>query len=187
MPNIFCSTPINGGYSWTITSKLGDILLEAENRYGNRDQSYTILGVELTVNDHPQVWYPKNCNNIIIQITANCLDDMNRAVFQVAHEAIHCLSPSGGRNANVLEEGLADYFSIEYTKMNGHGAWSSSLASYQEASILVEQLLIIDQGSIKKARLIQPTLSLITKEVLMSINSNIPNELAEKLVSKFVR
>jgi len=187
MANILYSTPIPGGNSWTITSKLGDILLQAENRYGYRDKSYTILGVEFTTDDNPQVWYPQNCNHIIIQITTTCLADMNQAVFQVAHEVIHCLSPSGGRNANVLEEGLACYFSIEYTKMNGHGIQSYGRPSYQEALTLVEQLLAIDKESIKKARLIQPILSLITKETLMSINSNITNELADKLTNKFIR
>jgi len=94
MNTIFISHPTSCGYSWTITSKLGHILRTAEERYGKRDHSYTILGVEFS-QDGPQIWYPGNCKNIIIQISMNCIDDINRAVFQVAHEAIHCLSPTG--------------------------------------------------------------------------------------------
>ena len=46
MSSIFISNPITDGHSWTITSKLGHIIRTAEEKYGPRDFSYTILGVE---------------------------------------------------------------------------------------------------------------------------------------------
>ncbi len=48
----------------------------------------------VTSKKNPQIWFPNygKSKNIVIQITENCLNDMDRAVFQVAHETIHCLS-----------------------------------------------------------------------------------------------
>lgn len=185
MSSIFISHPIQGGYSWTITSKLGHILRTAEEKYGQRDHTYTILGVEFNQDGHPRIWYPGDCKNVVIQISMNCINDINRAVFQVAHEAIHCLCPTGQNSANVLEEGLANLFSIEYTLANGHGIWASNDQKYTDASELVKQLLSFDQEIIKKLRLVQPTISSIDKDLILSINPNVPEGLADNLTRIF--
>ena len=186
MASIFISYPTINGYTWTITSKLGHILDVAESKFGKRDKSYTILGVELNQAGHPQIWYPSNNKNLIIQISLNCIDDINRAVFQVAHEAIHCLSPTGNRTANILEEGLANLFAIQYTLEYGHGFWNPNDQRYKDASQLVEQLLAIDSEIVYKARIIEPTISMIDRKVLQKVNSSIPDQLAEKLSEPFV-
>lgn len=185
MSTIFISYPISGGYTWTITSKLGHILRTAEEKYGTRDYSYTILGIEFNQDKCPRIWYPGNCKHIIIQITIDCINDINRAVFQVAHEAIHCLSPTGTKAANVLEEGLASLFSIDYTYENGNGIWTLNDPKYEYASELVKQLISIDFEIIKKIREIQPTISLINKDLIMKINSNVPEKLADDLTKAF--
>jgi hypothetical protein len=185
MSSIFSSSPIPNGHSWTIVSKLGHILQTAEARYGERDKSCTILGMEISTQAIPQIWYPENCKNAVIQITVNCANDINRAVYQVAHEAIHFLSLTGGANSNYLEEGLATHFSIEYTLNNGHGIWHSGDPKYDEALKLVEQLFLIDPNIIKTLRHVEPTISLITRELLTRTNSNITQDLADKLTRKF--
>ena len=38
--------PAGNGYTWTLASRLGEMLKLAEERYGPRDAGYTILGVE---------------------------------------------------------------------------------------------------------------------------------------------
>ena len=185
MSSIFISHPIPDGHSWTITSKLGHILKIAEEKYGPRDYSYTILGVEFNQDGHPRIWYPGNRKHLIIQISLDCFNDFNRAVFQVAHEAIHCLCPTGVKSANVLEEGLANLFSIEYTLANGNGIWSSNDQNYTDASELVKQLLSFDEEIIKKLRIIEPTISLIDKSLILKTNPNIPEKLADSLTLKF--
>ncbi len=185
MSTIFISNPLPNGHSTTITSKFGHILNSAELKYGERDKSYTLLGIEFTSDVLPRIWYPGNCKNVIIQITMNCLNDINRAVYQVAHETIHCLSPTGGRNGNFLEEGLAVHFSIEYTRNNGNGIWLSGIPKYDVALRLIEQLFIIDQDIIKKLRQKEPIFSLMTKELLIMTNKNIPENLADNLTKKF--
>jgi|SRR5690554_1300970 len=185
MSSIFISHPIPNGYSWTITSKLGHILRVAEGKYGPRDHTYTILGIEFNQDGHPRIWYPGDCKNIIIQISMDCMSDINRAVFQVAHEAIHCLCPTGTKTANVLEEGLANLFSIEYTLTNGNGIWTSNDQKYTDASELVKQLLSFDEDIIKKLRIVQPTISSIDKNLILKTNSNVPENLADSLTKIF--
>jgi hypothetical protein len=184
MNNIFFTEelPTGDGYTWTITSKLGHILKSAEEKYGKRDLNYTILGIELTNQSYPQIWFPGSSNRIIIQLTSECMNDINRAVYQAAHEIIHCLSPQGKKCANVLEEGLATFFAVEYTKENGHGCWNIEEVKYRYAYDLVDKLLSYNNKLIKELRTIQPTISLITKTDILSLDNRIPEELIDKLL-----
>lgn len=178
---------IPNGFSYTLTSKLGDILNNAETLYGPRDYSYTILGIEFYNSPNSQIWFPQNCKHIAIQLTSSCLIDFNEGVYQLAHEGIHCLSPTSGIfPTTVLEEGIATYFAIDYTKKNGHGNFSNiSDTRYRNAFILFSQLISLDIDIIKKLRQVQPTISLITKEEIIGASKNIPVKLAIDLTEVF--
>jgi hypothetical protein len=140
------ASPIKGGFSWTLPSRLGQILSEAESLYGERDKSWTLLGVEFVSNDQPAIWYPfshEDKKYLLVQLTKKALEDEQEALLQLSHEAVHLLSPAGGgKNTNVFEEGLATYFSIEYLKKQGFKVDQQILASkkYREAFELVKQV-----------------------------------------------
>jgi hypothetical protein len=118
--NIFSCNPLpdNSGYTWTIVSRLGDMLNEVEKLYGKRDNDFTILGIEIANIRQPHTSLSGN-KNVTIQITENCINDIGHAIFQVAHEVIHCLCPKE-YGTTYLEEGLATYFSIYYTNKIGN-------------------------------------------------------------------
>lgn len=184
---IFTATPIVGGYSWTIISLLGTILKDAESLYGERDRSFNILGVELCDRDQPIIWYPSACDgrkDVIIQLTKDCETNINKAVFQVSHEVIHCLCPKIGRQTNVLEEGLATLFSVYESNIHNTGYHPDSL-SYVSAMGKVEELLRLDESIIKKARMTEPDLSLMTKEMLLDFQPSIKDDLLEILLMPF--
>lgn len=113
----------NSGYTWTLTTRMGSLLLKAERKFGLRDKTWTLLGVEFKAKGSPQVWYPssgKNAHFIAIQLTKNTATDKKRALFQLAHEVIHTLSPAGpGKKSSVFEEGIATYFSIHALNNTG--------------------------------------------------------------------
>ena len=67
------------------------MLHEAERSFGQRNKDYTILGIELADIKQPQIWFPGDCRHIIIQLTEDCINAMDKALFQLAHETIHCL------------------------------------------------------------------------------------------------
>ena len=51
-------------------------------------------------------------SNLSLSAATNIL----QACYQMAHETVHLLAPSGGRNANNFEEGVACYFAAYYMK-----------------------------------------------------------------------
>ncbi len=186
MCTIFKCCYTDTGYTWTITSQLGHMLQDAEKLYGERDSSYTILGVEVSDDTVSQIWFPGNCKHIAVQITENCLNDLSQAVFQVAHEVIHLLSPVKFGETTVLEEGLATLFSIEYPRDNSFGdKVPLSGKNYMTAYTSVQKLLQIDPLIIKKMRESEPTISKIDAALITVTNSNVPPDLAIKLTEQF--
>lgn len=86
--------------------KLGSILKIAEEKYGIRDTSYSICGVSYTEEGFPHTWFPFLSSKVVgIRVMDICKNDINRGLYQLAHEIIHCLCPHREINANVFEEG----------------------------------------------------------------------------------
>ena len=195
----FCSTQIlthkiKGGYSWTLTTRLGEFLLKAEKEYGTRDKTWTILGIDFSAKGQPQVWYPfsgRDAKFIAIQLTQGAANKKKKALFQLAHESIHLLSPNGpGEKSSVLEEGLATYFSIHSLESTGVKINAKYIGSkpYTQAYILVSQLYKLhkDTGArIKALREKGHTLSNISKGELMKSFPKIDEKLASLLTQQF--
>lgn len=195
----FCSSQIlahkmKGGHSWTLTTRLGKFLQKAEKEYGVRDKSWTILGVEFSAGGQPTVWYPFSRDNtkfIAIQLTRRAANNKKRALFQLAHETIHLLSPAGpDQQSSVLEEGLATYFSIHALADTGVKIKAQYIGSkpYTQSYILVSKLykLHSDTGArIKDLRAQGYTLSNISADKLMQSFPNIDAKLAELLTQRF--
>lgn len=174
MLDISSSDPIktkltqDGLYTWTYVSLLGDMLETAESNYGERDKSYTFLGIEFVDEDIPYIWYRKQGKGVIIRLTSSCINNMNQGCFQLAHECIHLLSPTGSKRANLLEEGLATLYSIVYLRqvLNIKRKFSS-LPSYDLARSATEQLLAIDPNAIRTLRAEQPCISDISADLIL--------------------
>ena len=186
-PSLLFAHKTETGYSWTLVSRLGFMLRTAEEMYGPRDKEYTILGVEF-VGDNARLWYPGNCKNIAIQLGQTAMNDLDQACYQLAHECVHLLCPTGSAEANYLEEGLATYNSAFYmaTEM-GKTNWRATLPSYARAEALVRKIMEADSNSIKRMRQTEFNISAISEDLLLSETSAITDEEAKFLVSTFVR
>lgn len=163
----------------------------AECRFGRRDTSCTIRGVEFIEGD-PQIHYPSDCRHLVIRLGHQCLSQPDRAVFQLAHETIHLLDPTTSQQVTVLEEGLATHFQLKY--MAEHyppdwprliSDWEEQLGSYASARSLVEQLLEEDSHAIKRMRAKSLKLSQITAEQIQDTCSGLAHGAARDLASKF--
>ena len=179
------SLPNDNGYTWTLASLLGDMLHIAEELFGPRDLSYTILGIEF-VADVPQIWYPGDRKHIIIQLDLEASTDLLQACYQMAHETIHLLAPTGGSNANNLEEGVACYFAAYYleNKLNA-SHWRPNLPSYKRVLKRVAPLLDTDISCIRKLREQQPSFSKMDREQVSTAFPNLASEDVSFLISKF--
>lgn len=111
-----------------------------------------------------------------------------RSCYQLAHESIHLLSPTGSKAATVLEEGLATHFSAYYMREKmAAPKWHSSMKCYAEAQVMTEELLKIDPDAIKRLRVEQPTISAMSANLLLRFYPALIVYLAERLTKRFER
>ena len=116
------------------------------------------------------------------------MKDINYAYFQLAHEVIHLLAPSGGENANILEEGLATYFShLVMREIFQRSDINSVLPSYINACDKVTELLSFDADAIKKLRSVESNFYKMTAETFIQAKVDVPATLKNELVLKFKR
>jgi hypothetical protein len=162
---------------------LGTLLADAEIMFGPRDMSYTPLGIEF-YGDRPFVWYPGDRKHVSIILTDRARSDTNRAIFQLAHEVIHLLAPTGGANAPVVEEGLAALYQQRASEKYDLDMRLVS-EPYLAASELTNQLLKRDSGIIKRLRTIEPVFANWTPRFLVS-ETGIEMNLAQQLCESFL-
>lgn len=175
------------GYTPTLVSRLGAMLSDAENMYGPRDQTYTILGIEFG-RGIPSLWYPGDCKHIAIQLDTKAMSDLSQACYQLAHECVHLLCPTGGSKTNNLEEGLASYNSTYYMKTHmNQPDWNARLSSYADAEALVKKIMDDDACAIKRMRQLEFNISKITSCQILNESSAVSKTEAEFLASNFRR
>lgn len=108
----------NGTNSWTLATRLSQVLTEVEAQYGERDRTFTFVGVEF-FKGVPHIWFPGGGKHVIVRLWDDCLKYPIKAYWQLAHEAVHLLNPV--LVGNNLEEGVATYFAVEYVKRHFGG------------------------------------------------------------------
>ena len=186
------------GYTWTITSRLGQALNIVQTKYGKRNQDWTILGIEFSTKKQPQIWYPgsfEGRKDVIIQLTKSTSCNIKQALFQVSHEVVHLLSPNGKQNkTSVLEEGIATYFSIYYLNFIGFNLDPSqyiNLDKYKKAYEAVNNLYELYQDTDIRIQNLRKDNNQSLSENNLSVNlikkhfPNINIEIARYLASNF--
>lgn len=159
----------SAGNTWTLATRLGDLLKEMEYRYGLRESGWALLGVEFN-NGAPQVWFPGGFEqpprrHIAIKLSRDAFVEEKRAVYQLAHECVHLLAPVKFGNAKVIEEGLATAFSEDILEMwfgDQNKAAYTSDSRYRDAALHVRQLLQLEPDAIRSLRRVEPAFSSMT-------------------------
>ena len=190
--SLLVSQPLpEGDYDWTLPYRLCDMLHMAEDLFGPRDTSYTILHIE-TGHKIPQIWYPNEeyPKHITIHLITDPTENMSMACYQLAHETVHLLAPVRG-NANNLEEGVATYFAAYYMKVRMKdptwGLSESDPKNYKKALEKVSPLFEKDGKCISKIRKNQK-FSQISKDRIRQAFPNPPtSEELNWLFEEFVR
>lgn len=183
------SLPSNDGYTWTLTSRIGNMLKEAEAMFGERDKEWTILGVEVCMDQGatPQNWYPGSPErkDIIFQITP--AEDLQHACYQLAHEVLHSLSPHVGKTATVLEEGVATWFARWYVKKSFGLEIGAELESYCNAYQSVDTLLKQDRQAVLKLRKVEPNFDKMTVATFRAAGVVATDDVVRDLLKIFKR
>ena len=175
----------NLSYERVLKEELFWILEDIELLYGPRDHSYEMLEPRITecFYAHPVV-YPSR--KVRIFLTKEVKDARSVAAYELAHEAVHVLTPASLSQADtVLEEGLATYFSFKYVN-RGYGIQYETTGSHQYDAALraVTTLLAKDEGVIKELRTRQPVISKIDENLLVEV-AGIEPDLAKFLCRDF--
>jgi hypothetical protein len=181
----FSCNRIPGGYSYTLTQQLSELLNEAETRFGPRDKKWTPVGIEFC-GAIPHVWYPGDRNHVSIMLTDNAREDARQALFQLSHEIIHLLAPTGNNSTLVIEEGLATCFSTEISVRYGLGL-HYAVPSYVSAQRLIGVLIESNPQGIKLIREREMYFYKFTPELILELCPTVPVEVAEELCRPFIR
>ena len=181
-PSVF-PTDRDGESLPAVTRCMMDLLDEAEEWFGKRDMEFTLLGVEFSYYERPQLlWWPNRY--AIIQLEYSAFLDLEEACSQCAHELVHLLSPIEKKDATFLEEGVATYFERHVReKVNRINPFPEE--KYQQAYQDVKLLFDIDKQAIKKLRDVEFTISKITEQQILAIFPTLDEKVAKSLVRKF--
>lgn len=175
--------PSRDGFRFSLTTLLSTMLLEAEKLFGPRDMTFTPVGIEF-YGDRPFVWYPGDAKHISIILTDSARNDPNQAIFQLAHEVVHLLSPNGGGSAPVVEEGLSAIFQQRASENYGLGLHIVS-NPYIEAARLANELLKVQSDIIIRLREQEPSFTRWSPRFLIA-QTGISPQIATQLCEAFI-
>lgn len=155
----------------SLQQELLRIFKEAEHLFGPRDTSYQLSMPRITecATSRTFIFGPLRMTRIYLSRRART--EAWVASVELAHEAIHLLSPGTfGRGPTILEEGLAEYFGQRYAT-RVHGVLFER-GSNPEADVVmdtVSKLLARNESVIKKLRTQQPVISKIDEKLLVKV------------------
>ncbi len=170
-------------FTWTLVSRVGEMILEVEALFGPRDRDYTLLGIEFS-GTIPQIWFPGDCQHIAIQLGEPSMADAKRARFQLAHETVHLLDPVVAGTASVLEEGLVTYYQLTYSHREDPNYFTGD-AKYDSASRLASKLMTACPQAVKSLRSHGKRISALTAGELRDACAELTHEEAMALAQTF--
>jgi len=174
----FLLTASNRSYEKTLMQELLRIFQEAELLFGPRDASYQLSIPRLTecATSRAYMFGPLRMTRIYLSRESRIKPWM--ASVELAHEAVHLLSPAGlGRGPTVLEEGLAEHFAQTYVN-RVHGFVFERGANPKADAVMqaVSSLLAKNKFVVKDLRTRQPVISKIDEKLLVEVAGVEPSQ-----------
>ncbi|EGQ8685614.1 MULTISPECIES: hypothetical protein [Vibrio] len=124
--------------------------------------------------------------SIGVFINKECKHERDRAHYQLAHEAIHTLSPVKYEEVSWLEEGVAVKFSHDFLLRKCSIDWpNSGEKKYDVADNRVRRLLRYDPDAVKKIMSRFGRLSGISAEEMKELFPRVPTRLINALCRPF--
>jgi len=158
-------------YEKTLMQELLEIFKEAELMFGPRDDSYQLSPPRITecATSRAYMFGPLRMTRIYLSRESRIKPWL--ASVELAHEAIHVLSPAGlGRGPTILEEGLAEYFAQRYVnRVHGMVFERGSNPKADAVMQAVSNLLAKNKFVIKDLRTRQPVISKIDEKLLVEV------------------
>jgi hypothetical protein len=158
-------------YEQTLMQELLRIFKEAELLFGPRDTSYQLSTPRITecTTSRSYIFPPLRMTRIFLSRDSRTKPWL--ASVELAHEAIHVLSPVGfGWAPTILEEGLAEWFAQRYVnRVHGYSFERGSNPKADAVMQAVSTLLAKNEMVIKDLRTRQPVISKIDEKLLVDV------------------
>jgi hypothetical protein len=169
-----------------LRQELLKIFKEAELLFGPRDTSYQVPVPRLTecASSRTYIFGPLRMTRIYLSRDARTKRWL--ASLELAHEAIHLMSPVGfGVTPTILEEGLAEWFAQRYVDRIHEMVFERGANPKADAVMhAVSTLLAKNPAVIKTLRTHQPVISKIDEKLLVEVAGVEPRQ-AKFLCSDF--
>jgi hypothetical protein len=167
----FLLTANDRSYEESLMQELLRIFKEAELRFGPRDTSYQLSVPRITecATSRTYIFRPLRMSRIYLSRGSRTKPWL--ASLELAHEAIHVLSPLGfGSGPTILEEGLAECFAQRYVGRVHDLSFERGANPKADAVMqAVSRLLAKNESVIKQLRTRQPVISKIDEKLLVEV------------------
>ena len=175
-------------YEQTLMQELLRIFKEAESLFGPRDASYQLSIPRLTECASSRTYVVRPLRIARIYLSRDSKTKPWLASLELAHEAIHVLSPvTFNSGLTILEEGLAEWFAQRYvTRVHDMSFERGANPKADAVMQAVSNLLARNESIIKKLRTRQPVISRIDEKLLIEV-AGIERSQARFLCSDFKR
>ena len=174
-------------YEQTLMQQLLSIFKEAELLFGPRDASFRLSIPRITECASSRSYILRPLRLTRIYLSRDSRTKPWVASLELAHEAIHVLSPvTFGSGPTILEEGLAEWFAQRYVSRL-HGLTFERGANPKADAVMraVSTLLAKNQFVIKDLRTRRPVISKIDERLMVEVAGVKPSE-AKFLCSDFL-
>jgi len=167
----FLLTEADRSYEQTLMQELLRIFKEAELLFGPRDASFQLSTPRVTecATSRSYIFRPLRMTRIYLSRDSRSKPWL--ASLELAHEAVHLLSPvTFGGTLTILEEGLAEWFAQRYAS-RVHGLTFERGANAKADAVMqaVSMLLAKNESVIKNLRTRQPVISKIDEKLLVEV------------------
>ena len=154
-----------------LLEELTRIFKEAELLFGPRDTSYQLPVPRITECASSRTYFIPPLRLARIYLSRDAKVKPWQASLELAHEAIHLLSPVPlGSGLTILEEGLAEWFAQRYAGRLHDVVFERGADAKADAVMrAVSTLLAKNQSVIKNLRARQPVISKIDEKLLVEV------------------
>jgi len=167
----FLLTAGDRSYEQTLMQELLRIFKEAELLFGPRDSSYQLSMPRITECASSRTFIIRALRMTRIYLSRDARIKSWLASTELAHEAIHVLSPVAfGGALTILEEGLAEWFAQRYvSRVHGMSFERGTDPKADAVMRSVSTLLAKNEFVIKNLRTRQPVISKIDEKLLVEV------------------
>ena len=162
----------------TLMQELFRIFKEAELLFGPRDASFKLSVPRITECATSRTYILRPLRTTRIYLSREARIKPWLASLELAHEAVHVLSPVGfGSGPTILEEGLAEWFAQRYVSRVHEMSFERGSNPRADAVMrAVESLLAKNELVIKHLRSREPVISKINERLLVEVARVGPDE-----------